>query len=125
MAAESASEPLPEIQLTDPNWNFPAYFTIAAERDAAEMKRYLNGVCLKFKLDDDVWFCSSAASFIYSGVDGWGKLSRSGYVCQFELGLPGQRYFGDSRFKKYECLYLWWNEDEGQYEMELPGDDRG
>lgn len=87
------------------------------------MKRYLSSVCSKFKLDDDVWFCRFATLFFYSGIDGWGEPSKSGYVCEHELGLSGQRYFGDSRFEDYECKFLWWNKDKAQYEMELPTDD--
>jgi len=119
LAAQPAA--VQEVVLTHPNWEFPAYFTIAADDLAAEMKTSLLGECSKLNLSDaEVWFCQEEGLFFYSGVDGWGEPSRSGYICEGPLGLKGQRYFGDSRFKDHECVFLWWDKDARRYALELP-----
>jgi hypothetical protein len=115
---------LAEVEFNDPNWGFPAYFTTAAKLNAAEMKKHLVRQCGELKLDNDVWFCGAGNLFFYTGIDGWGKRSKSGYVCEHQLGLPGQRFFGDSRFKDYECMFLWWDQEKAHYEIELPNSEQ-
>jgi hypothetical protein len=70
---------------------------------------------------DAYWLCERGEMHFYRGIDGWGKESRSGFVCDYELGLPGQTYFGDSRFQG--CVFIWWNDDAGTHEVMFAEDE--
>src|SRR5262245_37383185 len=109
-------EPLEVVEFTDPNWAFPAYFRLAAQADAVEMKHGLAAGCKELSDKwgttepyEEIWLCQNGPMYFYTGVDGWGKKTKSGYVCEQHLGLPKQRYFGDSRFTEFKCQFLWWD----------------
>ena len=109
---------LAKVKFNDPNWGFPAYFTIASKIDAAAMKKYVASYCRMLEPVKDAPFCHRADYFFYTGIDGWGKRSKSGYICEKKLGLAGQRYFGDSRFVDYRCVFLLWDSDKARYEIQ-------
>jgi hypothetical protein len=125
MATIYASEPsdselLDPIVWEDPNWNYPAYFIPASDDEVVALKRYLQSVCAHHKLEGDVWFCGSESGYIYSGVDGWGKPSKSSYACERQIGLIGMRFFGDYSF--HGCFFISWDQNAKSYEISAPKD---
>ena len=136
--ADPDADVLEELHFSDPNWAFPAYFTPAPRQLAIEMRNAVEATCERLTSEAAKeysippganarhyvnvpgrvsWFCQRGDVFFYRGIDGWGKESRSGFVCANELGLPGQKYFGDSRFGA--CVFIWWNTEAGTHEIEF------
>ena len=141
-AQEDVAPPdeLEEITLTHINWGFPAYFTQAPRNLVRRMEETIDEECERLALEAkeeyiippgadardyvDVpggayWLCERRAMHFYRGIDGWGKETNSGFVCDQELGLPGQKYIGDSRFEYYGCVFLWWDDEARRYEIEF------
>ena len=124
------SDTLETLRTREPNWGFPAYFMTAPGAIERAMRAYLDLICdgynSAYGLDayvhdvgDADWLCEEEAIHFYRGIDGWGRKMRSGYVCQYELGLPDQRFFSDSRFANYGCIFLYWNQESRGYEIEF------
>ena len=136
---EAQGEPqLEELVISDPNWGYPAVFTQAPRSLVVRMREAIDSVCDRLALEAaeeynippgadprdyaDVpggmyWLCDRRDLYFYRGIDGWGKESSSGFVCEYELGLRGQKYIGDSRFTDFACVFLWWNDDARHHEV--------
>jgi hypothetical protein len=136
---ETEGEPqLDEILISDPNWGYPAVFTQAPRNLVIRMRDAIESVCNRLVLEateeyiippgadpryyvdvpgSTYWLCESRNQYFYRGIDGWGKESNSGFVCEYRLGLPGQKYIGDSRFAG--CVFLWWNDEIRHHEVVL------
>ena len=133
-----APRELNEIRISDPNWGFPAFFRQAPRNLVVRMQDEIDHVCDRLAAEaaqDSIippfadardyvdipggadWLCQRGAKYFYRGVDGWGKQVDSGFVCERELGLPGQKYFGASRFPDFGCVFLSWDEETKRHEV--------